>query len=268
MVISYCQYCQIVIKDYRSRTFCSNQCRVKDGIEKRTRNCTYCKTEFTLPKGESFKSNIAFCTRICWAQYQIGSNNPSWKGIKELRECLVCNIEFVIRNTNGKTKKFCSTTCRKLDTHARNLLTRICEHCDTTFQTKQKTVVNKYCSRACADKQHAIRMKGKYNSNYVHGEADAKYGFGFTIALRESIRVRDNHCCQVCNLSAEQHDTLLHVHHIDFDKHNHNEMNLVTLCNPCHFKLHGKNTREQCKEELLKLLEEKKKRQNMCIISE
>ena len=53
---------------------------------------------------------------------------------------------------------------------------------------------------------------------------------GWTETLKRSIRERDNYICQLCS----QYGDI--VHHIDYNKHNHNPNNLITLCNPCHSK--------------------------------
>jgi len=63
------------------------------------------------------------------------------------------------------------------------------------------------------------------------------YGTGWTSELRDSIRARDGYICQVCN--EKQKRKTFHVHHIDYDKENNNESNLITLCKSCHMKTNG-----------------------------
>lgn len=52
---------------------------------------------------------------------------------------------------------------------------------------------------------------------------------------------RDSFCCTICH---EFDIRVLVIHHIDRDRTNNNESNLLTLCNNCHHKLHflSKNT--------------------------
>ena len=52
--------------------------------------------------------------------------------------------------------------------------------------------------------------------------------------LREIVRARDQYQCVVCGAgeNGRAHD----VHHIDYNKYNNSEFNLVTLCHPCHAK--------------------------------
>lgn len=48
-----------------------------------------------------------------------------------------------------------------------------------------------------------------------------------------AILQRDNNQCQVC------YETIrLHIHHIDGDKENNNDDNLITLCKRCHRMVH------------------------------
>jgi len=67
---------------------------------------------------------------------------------------------------------------------------------------------------------------------YEHKE----YGPGFTEALKEAVRSRDNHMCDVCGKFEVDNGQKLDVHHIDYDKHNNVIENLVALCKPCHVR--------------------------------
>ncbi len=58
-----------------------------------------------------------------------------------------------------------------------------------------------------------------------------KYPPEFTPSLRRQIRKRDDYTCQICHTRPNH---TLHVHHIDCNKQNNHEMNLVALCRACH----------------------------------
>ena len=62
---------------------------------------------------------------------------------------------------------------------------------------------------------------------------NAKYGAEFNNELKEQIRERDNHQCQLCDVKQEDYYRKLDVHHIDYNKKNCDEYNLITLCNKC-----------------------------------
>jgi len=71
---------------------------------------------------------------------------------------------------------------------------------------------------------------GKSNPNYIHGESRFPYPIEFSKKLKRRIKERDNGICQNCK------DIGSIIHHIDYDKDNCVEINLVTLCNKCHSK--------------------------------
>jgi transcriptional regulator with XRE-family HTH domain len=56
--------------------------------------------------------------------------------------------------------------------------------------------------------------------------------------IQEKIRQRDNWECQVCKINNDEHinkyGNFLNLHHIDYDKNNPSENNLITLCSKCH----------------------------------
>lgn len=56
----------------------------------------------------------------------------------------------------------------------------------------------------------------------------------FDFRLKEEIRNRDNRVCQLCGKSEIENGRRLAVHHIDGDKKNNKETNLISLCNSCH----------------------------------
>ena len=66
------------------------------------------------------------------------------------------------------------------------------------------------------------------------GISFAPYSLDWTRALKQSIRERDANTCQLCGII--QVDEAPAVHHIDYDKKNCDQVNLVSLCRSCHTK--------------------------------
>jgi len=66
---------------------------------------------------------------------------------------------------------------------------------------------------------------------------NTEYGSEFTKELKNKIIKRDC-CCKICKLTIDQimrlYDRKPHIHHIDYDKSNNSEENLVALCISCH----------------------------------
>jgi len=80
-------------------------------------------------------------------------------------------------------------------------------------------------------------LEGKNAVNWQGGISFEPYSPLWTEELKIKIRQRDNCECQNCNMTQEEHFIVagcdLNVHHIDYDKKNCNEENLITTCLWC-----------------------------------
>jgi hypothetical protein len=80
-------------------------------------------------------------------------------------------------------------------------------------------------------------MTGINNPNYINGEGNFPYPLEFNDELKEQIRKRDNYICQNCGMTEEEHlivkGQILSIHHIDYNKDNCKETNLITVCDSC-----------------------------------
>ena len=91
-------------------------------------------------------------------------------------------------------------------------------------------------------KEHRLHISeavsGKNHNNWQGGISF--YSLEFTNELKSKIRCRDSHKCQNCGITEEEHvnqsKKLLPVHHIDYDKQNCKESNLITTCISCNVK--------------------------------
>ena len=81
------------------------------------------------------------------------------------------------------------------------------------------------------DKQNSKRSLAMGGTGIPY--ENAKYPKKFHL-IKEQIRERDNHKCQICG--EKQGKRKLDVHHIDYDKENLDLNNLITLCRSCHTK--------------------------------
>jgi hypothetical protein len=92
--------------------------------------------------------------------------------------------------------------------------------------------------QSCAKKEYY--KNPTHNPNWQGGKSFEIYPIEFTNELKESIRQRDNYICQNCSMTEEEHliviGTILHVHHIDYNKKNYNKDNLITLCIGCNIR--------------------------------
>jgi len=78
---------------------------------------------------------------------------------------------------------------------------------------------------------------GEKCPTWIDGRSFFPYPTIFNQQLKNKIRKRDNYTCQKCNkLEEEELDTAgrrLTIHHIDYNKMNCAEENLITLCREC-----------------------------------
>lgn len=83
---------------------------------------------------------------------------------------------------------------------------------------------------------------GKNNVGFKGGKTEYTAEF---IKLRLKIRERDNFICKNpnCTITEEQHlkirNTVLNIHHIDYNKKNNSKGNLITVCYKCNMLANG-----------------------------
>jgi hypothetical protein len=77
---------------------------------------------------------------------------------------------------------------------------------------------------------------GALHPNWKGGISYLPYSSEFTKEYKESIRERDGHTCQLCGVPQAECIYPLSPHHIDYDKANCKEENLISLCQSCHSK--------------------------------
>ena len=143
--------------------------------------------------------------------------------------CYKCNGK--LHGLNFKGKKHPLFGKKRLDTTLRNKLKGInkpkCINCDKELSD--------YRAKRCS---HCSKI-GKNNNNFIDGTSGI-YPLKFNNQLKEFIRNRDNYQCQNCSMTEEEHlivvGKVLAVHHIDYDKENCNEYNLITLCDSCNIR--------------------------------
>lgn len=112
----------------------------------------------------------------------------------------------------------------------RTYLDKICEKCGKKFRIRHWVKKARFCSRKCLEGLSA----GKKNYFWKDGKSHEPYSSTWKESLKESIRQRDNHKCQVCGVPQIECIQKLSVHHIDYDKKNDDTKNLISLCRRCH----------------------------------
>lgn len=112
---------------------------------------------------------------------------------------------------------------------------------------KGKTRSNEHClalSKACRgikrSKDFCLKisrlLKGNGNPNWQGGLDKEGYPYYFSDELKQKIRERDNFICKCCGITQDEYGKNLSIHHIDYNKQNCKENNLITVCNICNVK--------------------------------
>lgn len=179
-----------------------------------TRKCIFCNKDFIV----IITSKKKFCSHKCVLNYQKGKNNPNFgnhpipwnKGLKGVNGN--CGApKGVISHRKGERKyKFNCMFCNKF--------------------TKTSDYRSKFCSKECYFKYN----RGVNHFNFGNWSRD--YDRDFNNKLKKMIRFRDNYNCQICGKHQNLFSKKLQVHHIDYDKYNSVNNNLISLCVYCHGK--------------------------------
>jgi hypothetical protein len=85
------------------------------------------------------------------------------------------------------------------------------------------------------------KLAGINNPSYIHGQAKRKYSYEFR-QKKSFIKQRDNYQCQICNKYENALKHKLCVHHIDYNKENNKNINLISLCLQCHLQTNFNRT--------------------------
>jgi hypothetical protein len=92
----------------------------------------------------------------------------------------------------------------------------------------------KMMQQAHSTPEYHIRTSGVNAPNWRGGTSQEPYGTEFNTVLRRQIRDRDDHLCQFPNCYLPENSMKHAVHHIDYDKKNNVQRNLITLCKSHH----------------------------------
>jgi DNA-directed RNA polymerase subunit RPC12/RpoP len=177
---------------------------------------------------------------------QLG-NKAQYNGTKR---CLQCNGKYLsITYRGSKTsnfkdgrslKKYYCIDCGKEISDYRH---KRCLSCSDIYLHKIGKLNSKGIYNGNFGKKHPGLNKGRFAGKkchlYIHGKGYESYPIEFKESLKYSIRIRDSFTCQneKCNLTEEEHMIIygkkLDIHHIDYNKQNCKEENLISLCRKC-----------------------------------
>jgi hypothetical protein len=112
--------------------------------------------------------------------------------------------------------------------------------CEKISETNRKRKLSKESRLKIANSDYHKNLGGKNNPAWLGGISKEEYGLTFTERLKSYIRNKYGLRCQECFRHQDElyykngKKYKLHVHHIDFNKKNNSEDNLIPLCHACH----------------------------------
>jgi hypothetical protein len=200
--------------------------------------CIDCKKELNTEAKYSKTIRCKSCEnkrrhRLGIFKIKYNIDNPNYKD--GLPHCIDCGTKL----KDYKSKR-CSGCWYKFNTgknHSRfgggiESRKRFCIDCDKLLNISAFYNNNKRCQECYLKINIGIN-----NSNWRGGISKLPYPIEFNDELKELIRKRDNHICQNCSMTDEEHLIVcgynLTIHHIDYNKFNCSKDNLITLCQSC-----------------------------------
>lgn len=175
-----------------------------------------------------------------------GEKNPNWKGGKIEKVCAVCGKQYQVKRVNSSSR-FCSLQCvgvsqrgisrpgRKGSTGKRagsvEIECVVCRAVFTVYRAHAKRI--RCCSKSCSNAMRSSLMKGDGNPNWSGGLSRLPYPWDFRETSKKVIE-RDGFVCQ--NPGCDGTDERLTTHHINYDKQDCRQENLICLCSSCNSK--------------------------------
>ena len=159
--------------------------------------CEICGKKHLIAKYKHKKGIGRFCSKVCYTLYQ---------------------QQNVIEISSKTREKMSVARKQYIEVHG-------CYMTGNQQTEKSKELISRNRKGKCMGEEHP---------HWNDGSSFEPYGIEFNKSLKEQIRKRDGYVCQCCGISEEELGCALSVHHIDYDKMNNEENNLISLCNSCH----------------------------------
>lgn len=174
-----------------------------------------------------------------------------------VKNCFLCGKEFYTYPSKVKIGrgKYCSKECSNKVTLIKNGQqispdTQIKKGQKLALGIKKETVWNKGIKGVCKPNSGSFKQGEcrspetqfkKDTPTHLHprwlgGKSFEPYGVGWNKTCKEQIRYRDLYRCGLCGTPESELNRRLSVHHIDYNKKNLSEKNLISLCIKCHMK--------------------------------
>jgi len=221
--------------------------------------CLYCGKEFCRFPSQAVGAR--YCSFSCRSKAhmatvdQRGEKNPSWKGGKRNLVCKNCGKEFFRRDCRSKNQ-FCSTSCGYAY-NTKERFNRICQECGKEFSIsayEQSRDHGLFCSKSCAVTVNGRKGLGRKKSlehrtkiglghtgekNY-RWKGGVKMQGGYTFNRVEKGKYKQEHRQVAEKAMGRPLTENEHVHHINGNKTDNRNCNLLICSRGYHAWLHRK----------------------------
>lgn len=224
MIYKACLICNRIFSTIPSRIkigkgkFCSGKCSSINQKRQVIIKCKNCGISFSIKKNR--EKSAKYCSLKCYDKK--GKNNSYW-GRKH-------NLETKIKMRKSWTRLINNG----FESPHKQKLYKNCVICNKKFKLI-KSIFNetKCCSRKCVGKYASSYLLGERAKNWIDGRSFLPYPPNFNKRVKRLIIQRDRKCLY-CGQNED-----LSVHHIDYNKFNNSESNLITLCLSCNSLANG-----------------------------
>lgn len=238
-IMVQCMNCKTELRRKPSRatdgfSFCDIGCRV-DWQKKQSREtipCDVCNKP--VERLRSKRKPHTFCSRACTAK---------WKARKQnVAHCANCGKEMRRKPSQKEMNHaFCSFSC--LSDFTKNRVVTKCSNCSKKLEVVPSRVsARNFCDKKCRGEWETVNRQGERSGNWQGGVSFDPYPPEFNNQLKRKIRARDNYHCQMCGKSQIVAGRALDVHHINYDKSDCREVNLIATCSSCNLRANAKRT--------------------------
>ncbi len=234
---------------FYQKDFCKKCCPSTDILCSTflTKSCIYCSKEFKI--SYSKRKTAKYCSRDCqWKGHPQGiyTKNPSKPlsaSLKKHYKCIICDKDFM---AYGANRIVCSKKCNydyasitrvgenNPSSKKHPKTTKKCLYCQKEFSFSRngmkKGAQKIFCSLNCSKKINVKKLTQNPPSLYPRQWEKEK----------AKIKERDGYMCCLCGGEREYKEIC--VHHIDYNKHNLDSSNLISLCQSCHNMTHHGRT--------------------------
>lgn len=252
-----CQTCGCVFKATQPAKFCTKACaqRFRNKIRVK-KQCAYCKSQFQCSK--TAKGRVRFCSQACAsAALQDVRKNPQTSPYRDIvhvknvgtykRICVYCGEPFQTSSALGVNRQCpkCQQKYKKLKNSAKEQLKlsaqdvrRIAQvnniQLPTTRSRQLVSLAQTYIKPNITRQQNNAHRRHLYALKKQLGILKT-YNGSKNSKLRQQL-LETRKACTICGYS--QFQDALDIHHIDMDRRNNQNQNLVVLCCNCHSVIH------------------------------